>query len=45
MLEVIKRFKSADKSNWHHRMSAKVCSIHPQSIFTGVNSDSIRLPM
>lgn len=26
MLEVIKRFKSADKSNWHHRMSAKVCT-------------------
>lgn len=26
LLEVIKRFKSADKSNWHHRMSAKVSS-------------------
>ncbi|KAJ5103497.1 hypothetical protein N7532_004026 [Penicillium argentinense] len=27
ILEVIKRFKSADKSNWHHRMSAKAAHI------------------
>lgn len=24
ILDVIRKFKSADKSNWHHRMSAKV---------------------
>lgn len=24
ILEVVKKFKTADKSNWHHRMSAKV---------------------
>jgi hypothetical protein len=24
ILDVIKKFKSGDKSNWHHRMSAKV---------------------
>ncbi|KAJ5887808.1 hypothetical protein N7495_007849 [Penicillium taxi] len=27
ILEVIKKFKSADKSNWHHRMSAKAAHI------------------
>lgn len=27
LLEVIKRFKSADKSNWHHRMSAKAAHV------------------
>ncbi|KAJ5684088.1 Tetratricopeptide-like helical [Penicillium maclennaniae] len=27
ILEVIKKFKSADKSNWHHRMSAKAAHV------------------
>ncbi|KAJ5643647.1 Tetratricopeptide-like helical [Penicillium longicatenatum] len=27
ILEVIKKFKSADKSNWHHRMSSKAAHI------------------
>ncbi|KAJ5918714.1 Tetratricopeptide-like helical [Penicillium verhagenii] len=27
VLEVIKKFKSADKSNWHHRMSSKAAHI------------------
>lgn len=27
ILEVIRKFKSADKSNWHHRMSVKVSTI------------------
>ncbi|KAJ6166870.1 hypothetical protein N7470_002317 [Penicillium chermesinum] len=27
VLEVIKKFKTADKSNWHHRMSAKAAHI------------------
>lgn len=27
ILEVIKKFKTADKSNWHHRMGAKVQSL------------------
>jgi hypothetical protein len=27
ILEVVRKFKSADKSNWHHRMSAKVNTI------------------
>ncbi|OOQ82927.1 Histone transcription regulator 3 like protein [Penicillium brasilianum] len=27
ILEVVRKFKSADKSNWHHRMSAKAAHI------------------
>ncbi|KAJ5174633.1 Histone transcription regulator 3 [Penicillium canariense] len=27
ILEVIRKFKSADKSNWHHRMSAKAAHV------------------
>ncbi|KAJ5541245.1 hypothetical protein N7494_006321 [Penicillium frequentans] len=27
ILEVIKKFKSADKSNWHHRMSSKAAHV------------------
>jgi hypothetical protein len=44
ILDVIRKFKTADKSNWHHRMSAKVNhSFHSFTILTFVLTE-FRLP-
>jgi hypothetical protein len=37
MMEVLKKFKSADKSNWHHRMGVKVCLPLPAVLSSSKN--------